>query len=237
MIVGISMVKDEDDFVETTIQHMLAEGVDRFLIFDNNSTDHTRTILERFPQVEVLDDPEVGYFQSAKMSFLAEQARNMGAEWVIPFDADEIWFRYQRDGSVADFLSHTKADVVWANTFEHPPTALVPSPMRARDRKSLRKVAFRAWPNVWVAQGNHNVNRPGKRVVGLEIREFQYRTLAQFARKVRNGKAAYDATDLPEGEGAHWREMGAMTDTELLKRWHEMVNRTDTIYDPAPIRC
>ncbi len=94
----------------------------------------------------------------------------------------------------------------------------------------------RARPDVVIAQGNHEVNINGSRADVLEIREFQYRTFEQFCRKVRNGKDAYDATNLPQDQGAHWRTYGAMTDDELTKEWETMTNRADVIYDPAPIR-
>jgi glycosyltransferase involved in cell wall biosynthesis len=237
VIVGVSMVRDEADIIGITIDNLIRQGVDRFLVLDNGSIDDTRAILERFPQVSVTDDPERGYYQSRKMSALAEDARCIGATWVVPFDADEMWIAPPGRGRVAEVLEQTPASVVWANTFEHPPITPPLSPYRALHRKRHRKVAFRPKAGVTVAQGNHDVSVKGPRAEGLEIREFQYRTFEQFKRKVRNGKAAYDATDLPAGEGAHWREFGAMTDCELVDAWESMVSRNDTVYDPAPIRC
>lgn len=224
------MVRDEDDIIGTTISHLIGQGVDRFLILDNGSVDDTRKILDKFPQVEVRDDPEVGYYQSAKVSALAEDARCIGATWIVPFDADELWTG--PGCRVIDFLTETAARVVWAKTYEHPPITEPLSPFRARDPKSHRKIAFRATQGALVAQGNHDVALRGRRTDGLEIREFQYRTLGQFARKVRNGKAAYDATDMPESEGAHWREYGAMSDEELAVEWAAMTSRSDIVYDP-----
>lgn len=227
------MVKDEADIIGTTVQHLISEGVERFLILDNGSTDDTRKILEQFPQVIVNDDSEVGYFQGRKMTALAEDARCLGATWIVPFDADEIWTAHR---TVAETLEQTTAQVVWATTFEHPPITKPLSIYRARDPKRHRKVAFRATAGAVIAQGNHDVSLKGMRTDGLEIREFQYRTFEQFKRKVRNGKAAYDATNLPEGEGAHWRTFGAMTDCELVDAWELMTTRTDVVIDPAPIR-
>lgn len=237
MIVGISMVRDEDDIIGVTLEHLIDQGVDRFLVLDNGSVDNTRKIIEQFPQVTVRDDPEVGYYQSRKMSALAEEARAAGATWVVPFDADEIWCADSSGIRVADVLHTTRARSIWAETYEHPPITEPLSPYRALTPKRHRKIAFRPNAGVVVAQGNHDVSVSGKRAGGLEIREFQYRTFDQFVRKVRNGKAAYDATDLPEGEGAHWRTLGALSDRELAAEWGAMTARTDVLYDPAPIRC
>ena len=43
--------------------HLLAQGVDKIVVADNRSVDGTREILESLP-VTVIDDPEVGYYQS-----------------------------------------------------------------------------------------------------------------------------------------------------------------------------
>lgn len=226
MIVGVSMMRDEADICGTTVAHLISEGVERLLILDNGSRDDTRKILEQFPQVSVHDDPERGYYQSRKMSALAEDARCLGATWIVPFDADEMWFGIDR-------LKKIEAPAVWASTYEHPPITAPLSPWRAKDPKPHRKVAFRATAGAVVAQGNHDVSIPGERVEALQIREFQYRTFNQFCRKVRNGKAAYDATDLPEGEGAHWRRYGAMTTSALEAEWAAMTQRADVVYDPC----
>jgi hypothetical protein len=67
------------------------------------------------------------------------------------------------------------------------------------------------------------------------LRHFQFRNFEQFLKKLKNGKAAYDATDLPFYEGQHWREMGALGDDEIVLKWKEFMSRP-LIYDPAPIR-
>ncbi len=109
---------------------------------------------------------------------------------------------------------------------------------REPNTKQLVKVAFRADPNAVVLQGNHGVSgvaHPKGHIRAL-IREFQYRSFEHLKRKVRNGKAAYDATDLPETEGAHWRTLGVLSDDELRAEWERMSTRPDLVYDPAPIR-
>jgi hypothetical protein len=238
MIIGISMVRDEADIIGTTVAHLIAEGVDQFLILDNGSVDGTREILEQFPQVTLINDPVVAYMQSEKMTMLAEDARCLGAEWVLPFDADEIV--YARKGTIAETVTGFRGNVLMIEAYEHPPCAPPLSPYRALAPKQKLKVAFRAAPDVWIAQGSHAVAHPAgkRRVAGLlALREFQYRTFEQFARKVRNGKQAYDATDLPYSEGAHWRLYGAMSDDDLAIEWAAMTTRADIVHDPAPIRC
>lgn len=217
-VFAISMVKDEADIVEGTIRHML-EQVDEVIVLDNASTDGTREILGELP-ITVVDDPEPAYYQSVKMSHLAEMAAERGARWVVPFDADERW--QGSEGTVADVLYDCDADIASAALFDHVATSLddeqEPDPVkrlrwRRREALGLPKVAVRALSGLTIHQGNHGASFPSVRhprvVEGrLEVRHFPYRTPEQFVSKVRNGAAAYAATDLPEGTGIHWREYG-----------------------------
>jgi len=240
------MVRDEADIIEYTITHLLAEGVDRVIVADNLSTDETRNILDALASeypVTVVDDLEPGYWQSRKMTALAHMAGEQGADWVIPFDADELV--YSPHGTLATVLAAAMAPIQWVVTYEHVPTdddnETEANPCRRIGHrraapKPFMKVAFRYDPSVRIWQGNHQVDRPGPATRGLlEIREFQYRTLEQMARKVRNGKAAYDATTMAVTEGSHWRQMGAWDDDEL-ERWWKEYRSQPVVFDPAPVR-
>lgn len=246
MVAGICMCKDEIDVIETTIRHMAAH-CDVVYVWDNGSTDGTRELLDTLPCV-VEDDPEPGYYQSAKMSAHAEHARVQGAEWIVPFDADEIW---QCNGRVRDVLSqlHESVLICEATIVDHvaTPGYEFPSPWRRSQVLPLRKVACRAVEGLRIHQGNHGADFGLKsmqtlRVADvLEIRHFPYRSPEQFITKARNGAAAYAATDLPEDAGAHWRGYGRMSDEDLrdwFHRWFFSANpEEELVHDPASIRC
>lgn len=220
---GVAMVRDEADVIEGVLRHMAAE-VDHLLIADNGSTDGTRDILDRLATelpLTVIDDRDPAYYQSRKMTELADHAHSMGARWIVPFDADELWWG---EGRVADVLAgaHRLATVVWGGLHDHVASAddlEDPDPFRAlvwrkREAQSLPKVAIRWMAGCVIAQGNHGVAHPrGERGEwGLTICHFPYRSLAQFRSKASNGAAAYAATDLPEGMGEHWRSYGRLID-------------------------
>lgn len=246
MIVGIAMVRDELDIIGRIIAHLLDEGVDHLIVADNMSTDGTREIVEDWARfapdsVTLIDDLEKGYYQDRKMTNLAHQAGAMGASWVIPFDADEWW--YSPKGRLKDVIEATDADVLTAATFAHvpqPDDSTSPDPIRRithrmADPKGLPKVAFRYHPECRLHMGNHDVELPSKSIEQgvLEIREFQYRSFEQMKRKVRNGKQAYDATNLADTYGAHWRRLGAMTDDELRAEWDAHCGTEGLVYDPV----
>jgi glycosyltransferase involved in cell wall biosynthesis len=248
------MVKDEADVIAGTLAHM-ADEVHHLIVADNGSTDGTREILAelatRLP-LTVLDDPDVAYHQSHKMTFLARKAAEAGAEWIVPFDADELWIAPQR---VYETVEASNANVVTARLFNHFPTAIDPDEKdpfesivwRQREPGALPKVAFRWHPDAHIHQGNHGVDRPDAVTVeGLEVRHFPYRSAEQFVRKARNGAAAYRATDLPETMGAHWRAYGDILDRygeealvdQVFRKWFWFFSPVDAgmVLDPAHYR-
>lgn len=238
MIVAVTMVKDEADVIGPVIANLYAQGVDHIIAADNLSTDDTRAILGSFgDRITIVDDNEPGYCQDAKMTRLARQAWEMGATWVLPFDADEIW--YGIDQPIADALSACDADVVMASGWDHIVTDDNGpfSPWRRPEYQTLCKVAFRATRLAELNMGNHDVRGAGEHRAGgiLEYRHFQYRSLAQMTRKLRNGRAAYEASDVHELHGTHWREGGKLSDDEMAAKWADLCATPDLVFDPPPI--
>lgn len=250
---GVSMVKDEADVIVGTLTH-LADELDHLLVADNGSTDGTREILAELEDhlpLTVVDDPDPAYHQSTKMSALAAQAAGAGADWIIPFDADELWLDHV--DRIRIVLAEVQHRIVYADLLNHFPTAVDPDdpdPFRSIVWRKpapapLPKVAFRWEPGAIIHQGNHGVTLPSNPAGtnALEIRHFPYRSAEQFVRKARNGAAAYRATDLPLTEGAHWRQYGdlldrfgpsALEDVFRTWFWHLAPVEAGMILDPAP---
>jgi glycosyltransferase involved in cell wall biosynthesis len=239
-VVAVTMVKDEADIVGYTVRHM-ATQVDHVLVADNMSTDDTRPILDRLAgvldNVTVIDDPDPAYEQSRKMTDLATRARlQFNAEWVIPFDADEIW--YWPFGTVADCVADLAPQwlVVNASLYNHFVTALDrddPDPivrMGWRDYRPapLPKVACRWRRDLTIQMGNHGATYRGGATVHPErrlvVRHYPYRSVEQLVRKVRNGAAAYKLTDHDETVGAHWRQWGRLLDADGEEAIAELFN-------------
>lgn len=259
---GIAMMRDEADVAYATIVHMAEEGLEGIIVADNLSVDGTLAELERaaadvaeHTRVVVLQDREPAYYQSDKMTALAGRAAALGADWIVPFDADELWLARDRISFVLGHLPDS-AMVATAALYDHYPSAIDPqgdNPFltirwRRPDPAPLVKVAFRWQSGVRVLQGNHGVVYPTvtpRQYPALLIRHFPYRTCSQFITKARNGAAAYAATTLPENEGAHWRQYGAILEREgeagleaVFRRWFWNLApvQAGLILDPAPFR-
>lgn len=253
---GVCMVKDEADVIAGTLRHM-ADEVDHLIVADNGSTDGTRDLLAALEDdlpLTVLDDPDTAYYQSKKVTALAHMAGDQGAEWIVPFDADELWVSHGR--RIREDLAAAGPTVVVmaASLHNHFASAVDPDdpdPFRSivwrqRHQGALPKVAFRYHPAAVVHQGNHGVDHPlgNMPTYGpLAIRHFPYRSAKQFIRKARNGAAAYKATDLPPEVGAHWRQYGDLLDrygeetlAEVYREHFWFLSPVDSgmVLDPAP---
>ena len=261
---AVSMVKDEADIIYHTLMHLASEGMDGILISDNLSTDNTLNEIERAKQdlaesnckIVILQDGEVGYYQSKKMTNLANKAHHeYGADWIVPFDADEIWYSpnmrlSDRINSYHDFVTVLNADI-----YNHYGTAADPSGdnpfkiigWRKRQKGDLPKVSFRWADGIIIDQGNHGVMHPNYFVEsGLEIRHFPYRSRKQIISKALNGYDAYAATNLPYHTGSHWRQYGKLIHdfgeekflAEVYEKYFWFYSPLDNgmVFEPAPFR-
>ncbi len=249
------LVKDEADIIEPVLRHLLTQ-VDHVIVADNGSTDGTFEILNAMrhePGVELRADPELGYWQSRKTSALAYDAYVAGFDWVVPCDADEVWYAHER--RLGDMLDGMPPDIqiVTAELYNHLPTLeddeTITNPLerigwRQRERAPLPKVAARTSTDLVIEAGNHGARYkygPGFRGAGALIRHYSWRTEAQYLRKIRNGERAYAATTLPEGTGAHWRAWEGKPDEAIVdhfNRWFVVAEPSSNdalIWDPAPV--
>lgn len=227
---GICRMKDEVDVVEGVVRHH-ARQCDHVLVADNLSTDGTREKLAELERdvenVHVIDDDVVAYRQGERMTHIASLAYERGARWIVPFDADEIWFHHK--GLLKELLAaHPTTRVAVAKMRNHFATTTDDpdevDPFRRMQwcqplPQELPKVAIQWGPGCLVHQGNHNATVPGDRWghvdLGIEIRHFPMRSLEQFVSKVRNGAAAYAAApELPIDYGGHWRRYGEVLDRD-----------------------
>lgn len=252
---GISMMRDEEDICYWTVKHMMTQ-VDEVIVINNASVDSTGDILNELG-VTVLDDPDTSYYQSRKMTYLAHKAAELGVSWVVPFDADEVW--YYPFGRIGDYLDSLASQwlTVEAALYNHITTGLdgrEENPLqrigwRWREPGALPKVACRLREDLIILQGNHGASYNGGPTVAPErfvIRHYPYRSAEQFCRKAKNGAEAYARTDLDPEIGKHWRQYGEILKNEgeealgdVFRKWFHVENPATMsnvlIYDPAPV--
>lgn len=245
--VAITMVRDEEDIIDWTLDHLLGQNIDHIIVADNLSIDETPwklAALANTGKVTVIQDDEPGYYQDEKMTRLAHlAAQDFDADWILPFDADEYW--YWTGGTLGEFFQQTTADVITATGWDHIATddddPTEPSPFRRiihrrQSPQKMGKVAFRYHPDIHIDFGNHFLfNHPGRQAQALNYRHYQYRSFEQLVTKARNGAAAYNATNLHPTYGAHWRQLGELDDALLWATWRRLCEESGLIKDPAPI--
>lgn len=249
---GVSMVRDEADVVGYTIEHLLAEGLDHVIVADNMSTDGTYELLREMSAtlpITVVRDRLPAFHQAHKISRLARIAAAGGADWIVPFDADELWCA--DGGSLVDVLRTSRESVLDAPMFNQVPSndddPGQPNPYRRITQRCVEplvmgKVAFRAHRLAYVADGNHAVQIPGVSLhrrpnvdTPLSIRHVPFRTPDQVARKVHQGTEASSHPGVPETTSIHWRALSTRDVDQIVEYYLRLDQQL--VHDPAPFRA
>ena len=233
-IVGVSMVRNEADLIESFVRHHCAR-LDRLLVVDHGSTDRTREILaalhaEGLP-LDLAETPVLGNLQAKVLTqSMRALVRREGADFAFALDADEF-LRADRatleaalralpaDGvGELRWLTHVPGD----DGAGHPLQRLrwrVPE-----DADKYVKVvvggALAARDGWTLAPGNHAVlSTAGGRLAGIDARplpglriaHLPFRSVEQLVVKVVQG---WLGTRLQEGTAAqagllaaHWRRL------------------------------
>ena len=109
----IAIAKDEASYIKEWIAHHLAIGVGNFILYDNDSSDGTGTILRRIatkvPHLRVVDWPSIEG-KSPQRSAYNHGLRLVQTEWVSFIDIDEFLVPW-RDGSLQAYLDNAADDV------------------------------------------------------------------------------------------------------------------------------
>lgn len=232
---AVTMVRDEADIIGATVRHLLEQGVDHVIVADNLSSDDTPAVLhdlaERDSRIHLALDREPAYHQAEKMTRLAVAATRAGADWIVPFDADEFWFAdHATVGDHLRRLARTCPDigVVRANWHHMIPTQADPADLTGAswllDTTPVRpgKVAMRAHRFATLHVGNHFAQRVGSHADGLHIAHAAFRGPRQVARKLRQGAAAVLLTNPGERIAPYWRAGAELDDAEIGRAWERV---------------
>lgn len=238
------VVRDEVDLVETWLRYHLARGVELVIATDHRSVDGTTDVLrqyERDGRVVLLREEEDLFRQAEWMTRMSRLAASHGADWVIPSDADELW--WPRRGSFAEVLGSVPPRFgVVRGLMRHFVLRPGDTPffermvVRSRPTADLSsayhaqvKAAHRAVPDAVVSVGNHDVEGTGLRVLRdwfpLEVLHFPVRDERQletkFLRRATSPDGQHIVRALELLRGGRGDELLADTivsDTDLERR-------------------
>jgi glycosyltransferase involved in cell wall biosynthesis len=94
-IFGLCCVRNGADIIGVVAAYHLAVGFDRLIIVDDGSNDGTSEILERLARatgrIEVIRNDSAAYDQGGMTTAAARHAMSQGADYILPFDADEFY--------------------------------------------------------------------------------------------------------------------------------------------------
>ena len=233
-LLGLSMVKNEQDVIEPFIRHN-AGLLDALVVLDNASVDETRRIAldlaRELGTVVVGDSDAFGYTQAERMTRLLHHAQGAYfADFVLLLDADEFlgvpdraaleaalgaippggvgllpWRTFVlRPGEAARAAADPPRSIRWRRAAEKPPF-----------RKAALRLDGRWRPELRIAQGNHEVTGAGGAALpavdldALPLLHFPVRSRAQLVSKGVVGWMAYLASNPAarrENQGFQWRD-------------------------------
>jgi hypothetical protein len=234
------LARDEADVIDANIAYHLSAGVDFIVATDNDSSDGTTEILERYERLGVLHlirEPSRDFQQGQWVTRMARLAAEQGADWVINADADEFW--WPRAGDLKEALQRLPERYGVVHGLWRP---FVPRPdddsffaERMTIRLSMhaaindptspfrpaRKATHRAHSSVRVRDGNHDVEGLHlTRLHGwypLEVFHLPLRTRAQVERKYSGG-ARRGLTFVPGDERVRTAAEPLVVDADELER-------------------
>lgn len=226
---GIIVVRNEANVIRLSLLHHLSLGFDAILVLDNGSIDGTAALLERMcrDDARIRWSTDAGLFhQVAARSELARDALRQGADWVVPFDADEFW--WVKRGTLRDKLAASRAGALYAPVVNfvqrRDQSSASEAAILAMTRRPPRQIGlgeasidageiafveiryppkcmFRPTPEVVVEPGNHNVTGmagPMQEVLGVACLHAPLRNRASLERKADHGLRALETGSPPD---------------------------------------
>ncbi len=243
------VVRDVGDLLAASLRHHLAQGVERFLVFDHRSTDSTAAVLESFAELGRVEWGAVeGPFRTERwLNELAREAFLQGADWVLPLDGDEFWIA--EGGTLAASLARCGAAALEAavvnfvqqtdqleSTADGLPRMIyrVAEPVSGDARRLVEtgrlpfvamayptKWISRAAPGLRIARGSHRVEEgaPGRHERSAEIVCLHAPLRSRAALELRHRPLSDLDPDLAPGESWHLRRWMEMKESAFAAEW------------------
>lgn len=227
------LARDEVDIIEYQLRYHKQMGIDGFIVTDNNSSDGTREIFEKYKEKgwikEIIDEKSSEYKQSEWVNRMIEIAtKKYKADWVINTDADEFWCCNGND--IKQILTESYSNVIYADVYNVYPEdemiffnndKLIVNHQNIDEEKmdelspysiyskQIHKVIHRTDGYIRIHTGNHSVDMKMKSTSNSKdicIYHYSLRGLNHFKQKMINGGASVNCTKtLSSNAAQHWR--------------------------------
>lgn len=245
------LVKNEEELLEQNLLYHKSMGVDGFIITDNNSTDRTPEIIEKYRQkgwvLNVIRETATDYAQKRWVDRMVLLARKQyKADWIINADADEFW--YAPSGDLKALLATTHANALdcevrnvlpeanrpwtaWDKTVRHvPDAAAYDLSLYSLYGRGTKKVMHRAAGYLQISMGNHKVKMLPKRTRSCDVVVYHYnvRSREAFVAKMVNGGQQLEQRKSRHG-GRHWRYFYALYKEGRLEAEYDRVVGTQQL--------
>ncbi len=240
------LVKNEEKVLEHNILFHKAMGVDAFIITDNDSTDSTPQIIQKYVDkgwvVESIKDYGTGHLQKKKVDRMIWSAkRNHGADWVINGDGDEFWYSPKGDLKAemmggANILRCLSVNVYPEDGIEFWECDKLIKPIAEQSQYNLSpfnifrqytyKVAHSTSGYIKISMGNHKVMLLGQRKKISDITIFHYNILDResFINKTtKSGPRPHLKKNKKKGMSRHWRYFYELYTQGKLEQEYERV--------------
>jgi hypothetical protein len=241
---GVVVARDAVATIRVCVLHHLGLGLERVLVLDNGSSDGTSRVLRRLQRrvpLTVMCDP--GPFDQEELTAgLVDEARRSGASWIVPIDADELWWSRR---PLRELLGDAPADVLRCRHVNFvqgrgvrraSPRALLTMTHRAVPRGDYAsrtrlvtegrialvervppaKHVYRALDGLRITAGSHGFTGVPATVADCPDLECLHAPLIAreaLAARVEHGRRVIEASDDP-GSGWHVRRIAALHQAE-----------------------
>lgn len=227
------LAKNESDIIEHQILYHKSMGVDGFIVTENNSSDNTREIFERYRDKgwikEIIYETSDNHDQKKWVDRMIKIAsEKYQADWIINSDADEFWSC--SSCSLKNELIKSTANVLYVDIYNIYPEnsekfyendklifdcKKVPSNIKDKlspysiYNEQIHKVIHRSKGYLSIENGNHNVamkRKSSKKSNDIIICHYSLRGLAHFKRKMIDGGASIKNNKSISADTAqHWK--------------------------------
>lgn len=109
---GVTTTYNEEKLVPYVMKYVEAMGYDKFIVYDNESTDNTVELLRQYPFVEIRTYHTDCFCEMSKISVKADTIFELQREcdgdvaWCTQTDFDEVFFLIPGMASFKDYLSY-----------------------------------------------------------------------------------------------------------------------------------